>query len=129
MSSSKCNNDPVQCYFCSKPKTSMEHVPARAFFDTHKKLKENLIKVPACDEHNNHKTKLDELMGLLFLVTRDPSRFSKEMGVKFFKRLKAKKVSFQKIMLGREIYVDHFSEEIKKYWLCPYNAVNSLSER
>ena len=47
-----------QCYWCGAPATSDDHVPAQCFYPTDKR--NNLIKVPSCQEHNGDLSKLDE---------------------------------------------------------------------
>lgn len=47
-----------QCYWCGRPATSDDHVPAKCFFP--KAARSSLIKVPSCDDHNNGLSKVDE---------------------------------------------------------------------
>lgn len=56
----------VTCYMCSRPATSMEHIPPKCIFPEIKDTdgvdyRKNLIKVPSCDEHNSNTSKDDEL--------------------------------------------------------------------
>lgn len=54
------------CYMCDNPQTSVEHVPPKCIFPKLKDVlddkdyRQNLITVPACDEHNFAKSKDDE---------------------------------------------------------------------
>jgi hypothetical protein len=56
------------CYWCGKRATSKEHVPPLCLFPEEKDIgsiyqhsfRENLIRVPSCDEHNSKKSKDDE---------------------------------------------------------------------
>ncbi len=54
-----------------KPATSKEHVPPKCLFPESKDLdsglnyRNNLIKVPSCDEHNSEKSKEDEYLQLI----------------------------------------------------------------
>lgn len=50
--------DEMMCYYCGKKAVSSEHVPPRCFFPKDKR--ENLIQVPACEEHNESTSKDDE---------------------------------------------------------------------
>ena len=58
------------CYWCGKSATSMEHVPPKCLFPEEKDVKDilqksyrnNLIRVPSCDEHNMKKSNLDEYL-------------------------------------------------------------------
>jgi hypothetical protein len=60
------------CYFCGNSATTVEHVPPRAIFprvkDTpdNKDYRKNLITVPSCEVHNTEKSKEDEY--LLYVV-------------------------------------------------------------
>lgn len=56
-----------ECYVCGSVATSREHVPPKGLFPEQKdvkgiNLKENLITVPSCDEHNNKKSNDDEFL-------------------------------------------------------------------
>lgn len=55
----------MTCYFCGKKAVSSEHVPPRCFFP--KDRRENLIQVPACEEHNESTSKDDEYV--LFFIS------------------------------------------------------------
>ena len=48
------------CYWCGSSAVSRDHVPPRNLFP--KRLRNNLVTVPACFEHNNKFTKLEERM-------------------------------------------------------------------
>jgi hypothetical protein len=56
------------CYMCDQPATSDEHVPPKCLFPEEKdlpkgvSLREDLIKVPACDIHNMARSKDDEYL-------------------------------------------------------------------
>lgn len=45
------------CAVCGRPATSRDHVPPRCLFSGDRT---NLITVPACDDHNNRRSGLDE---------------------------------------------------------------------
>ncbi|NRS17077.1 hypothetical protein HP398_11610 [Brevibacillus sp. HB1.4B] len=59
-----------KCYWCGQSATSMEHVPPKCLFPEEKDIKDifnksyrnNLIRVPSCDEHNMKKSNLDEYL-------------------------------------------------------------------
>jgi hypothetical protein len=55
----------MTCYYCGKKATSSEHVPPRCFFP--KDRRNNLIQVPACEEHNENTSKDDEYV--LFIIS------------------------------------------------------------
>lgn len=58
------------CYWCGAPATSREHVPPKCLFPEEKdigeiikkNLRQNLITVPSCDEHNLRKSNDDEYL-------------------------------------------------------------------
>ena len=62
------------CYICSDPSTSVEHVPPRCLFPEKKDLppvidlRKQLITVPSCDEHNTAKSQDDEYLLYLLLL-------------------------------------------------------------
>lgn len=66
------NNLPLQCYWCGKPLTKetkqREHVPPSSFFP--KGYKNNLMTVPACKEHNQELSELDEKYQFLIKLYR-----------------------------------------------------------
>jgi hypothetical protein len=61
------------CYMCDSVETSREHVPPLCFFPEAKKfgqdLRRNLITVPSCDQHNSQKSKDDEFLRSVILMT------------------------------------------------------------
>ena len=62
------------CYACSNPPTTNEHVPPECFFPKSKEAKgqrfrENLIKVPSCEAHNNSYSQHDEYLWALLLTS------------------------------------------------------------
>ena len=59
--------DNETCYYCGKPATSREHAPPRSFFPDSSKL--NLITVPSCDIHNGRKSKDDEYVRALLVMS------------------------------------------------------------
>jgi hypothetical protein len=58
---------------CDSIETSREHTPPLCFFPDSKKigrdLRRNLITVPACDRHNSQKSKDDEFLRSVILMT------------------------------------------------------------
>lgn len=56
------NNLPKICYWCgielTKDENKREHVPPLGFFT--KGYRNNLIRVPSCEKHNNNFSALDE---------------------------------------------------------------------
>lgn len=54
-----------KCYYCGLPATNIEHIPAKSLLNGYSGL--NLLTVPSCNEHNNSKSSLDELIGLLLI--------------------------------------------------------------
>jgi hypothetical protein len=61
------------CYMCDSVETSREHAPPSCFFPEAKKfgqnLRRNLITVPSCDQHNSQKSKDDEFLRSIILMT------------------------------------------------------------
>lgn len=66
------------CYMCDAIATSVEHVPPKCLFPEQKDLppgvdlRKQLITVPACEEHNTHKSRNDEYL-LYVLVMSIPA--------------------------------------------------------
>ena len=58
----------MKCYICNRIQTSDEHVPAKCFFPTNKRL--NLIKVPSCVIHNSKTSKDDEYIRNVITLNR-----------------------------------------------------------
>lgn len=69
------------CYWCGQPATTREHVPPRSFFpDSYecngavvKANWERLITVPACSQHNNLKSDLDDYLRMHVVPFAKPS--------------------------------------------------------
>ena len=63
----------LTCYMCDSIETSWEHTPPLCFFPEGKgigrDLRRNLITVPACDRHNSQKSKDDEFLRSVILMT------------------------------------------------------------
>jgi len=61
-----------QCYACTQPATSAEHVPPRCIFpelkDAGIDYRKNLITVPSCDLHNTAKSHDDEFLLFALVV-------------------------------------------------------------
>src|SRR5689334_3078766 len=60
------------CYMCDSVATSREHAPPRCFFPILKQgvdLRKNLITVPSCDNHNSQKSKDDEYLRTVILMS------------------------------------------------------------
>ena len=61
------------CYMCDSFETSREHTPPLCFFPEAKiigrDLRRNLITVPSCDRHNYQKSKDDEFLRSVILMT------------------------------------------------------------
>jgi hypothetical protein len=63
-------NEEKECYWCGAIATSKEHIPPKCLFPEGKDIRKirdvdfrkDLITVPACDEHNNHKSGDDEIL-------------------------------------------------------------------
>ena len=64
------------CYMCELPETSREHAPPSCFFPEQKgygkDLRRGLITVPSCDAHNSVKSKDDEFMRSVIIMTSAP---------------------------------------------------------
>lgn len=59
----KTGSSQKSCYFCGRPATSREHVPARGFFPPD--MRKDLITVPSCELHNHAKSNDDEYVRTL----------------------------------------------------------------
>ena len=59
------------CYMCEAAETSREHSPPSCLFpvmkDIGRDLRQNLVTVPSCDDHNSKKCKDDEFLRALIL--------------------------------------------------------------
>ncbi len=66
------------CYMCDSVEASREHAPPSCFFPKAKKfgqnLRRNLITVPSCDQHNSQKSKDDEFLRSVILMTPGNNR-------------------------------------------------------
>ncbi len=63
----------LRCYACEREETSREHAPPQCIFPTAKdargsNYRQNLITVPACDEHNLRKSKDDEYLMMVLVA-------------------------------------------------------------
>lgn len=71
------------CYMCNKPAEGVEHVPPRCLFPEKKDLPEGidlrnqLITVPACDEHNTSKSQDDEYLLYLLVINLPANEIAK----------------------------------------------------
>lgn len=113
------NNKELNCYFCCKIETSMEHVPPLCLFPEEKDInlinfRKQLITVPSCELHNSKKSKDDEFLmitlasifgindiGILHLATK-VSRTIERMGIQNFHEI-LKKTTDQKTIEENEI--------------------------
>ncbi len=67
------SDDVPTCYMCNAPATSEDHVPPKCIFPKPKDsdgvdYRKNLIKVPACDKHNNELSEDDELFSIVVSI-------------------------------------------------------------
>jgi len=78
----------ITCYMCDAVETSREHAPPSCFFPEAKEigrdLRRNLITVPSCDRHNSYKSKDDEFLRAVILMTTENSEVGKRQ---FFRKL------------------------------------------
>jgi hypothetical protein len=71
----KCARTERECYCCSLPATTVEHIPAQCFFPEKKDLAEDLdfrkelITVPSCETHNTKKSGDDEYLFYVIPMT------------------------------------------------------------
>ncbi len=76
------------CYMCDSLETSREHAPPSCFFPEAKEigrdLRRNLITVPSCDRHNSYKSKDDEFLRSVILMTTTASETGRHQ---FFRKL------------------------------------------
>jgi hypothetical protein len=65
--------NPSTCYMCDSIETSREHTPPLCFFpeanEIGQDLRRNLITVPSCARHNSQKSKDDEFLRSVILMT------------------------------------------------------------
>jgi hypothetical protein len=57
------------CYYCGEQASTKEHIPPECFFPKGNKV--DLFTVPACEEHNNAKSKDDEYVKVLLTTSAD----------------------------------------------------------
>jgi hypothetical protein len=57
------------CYWCGEAETTQDHVPAKCFYPPD--MRNNLLKVPACEKHNTEMSKLDERFRLYLQAASD----------------------------------------------------------
>jgi hypothetical protein len=68
-----------ECYSCSAPGLTVEHIPPRCFFPKAKHLppgtnyRKELITVPSCERHNSSKSKDDEYVLYVLTMNLDSS--------------------------------------------------------
>lgn len=55
------------CYYCGNKATGKEHIPPRSFFPDGQR--KELFTVPACEEHNNDKSKDDEYVKIVLTTS------------------------------------------------------------
>ena len=76
------------CYMCDSVETSREHAPPSCFFPEAKEIgremRRNLITVPSCDRHNSYKSKVDEFLRSVILMTTETSETGRHQ---FFRKL------------------------------------------
>ncbi len=84
------------CFMCDAPATTTDHIPPTCIFPEQKDVevdyKKNLIKVPACEVHNN-KTSLDDeyIMGILAFHWRNNQAAYKQSITKITRAFKRNK--------------------------------------
>ena len=77
------NEDQVTCYMCDNIATSSEHVPPKCLFPEQKDLpngvdlRKQLLKVPACDDHNSKKSQDDEYFLYSLVMLYDQNEVAK----------------------------------------------------
>lgn len=76
------------CYMCDSLSMSQEHVPPSCFFPEAKEigrdLRRNLITVPSCVLHNSSKSKDDEYLRAVILMTAESSKVGRHQ---YFRKL------------------------------------------
>lgn len=99
------------CYMCDAPSTSTEHAPPRCLFPENKdlppeeqslNLRDQLITVPACHEHNGKKSMDDEYLFCLLAISLLSGKYGQQQGttkvIRILKRKPALKAKvFEKI--------------------------------
>jgi hypothetical protein len=77
-----------ECYWCGRPATSDDHVPAKCFFQ--KASRRDLMKVPSCDAHNNGFSQIDERFKYYILAASRRSvtqRVDRKLEKQFFEKI------------------------------------------
>lgn len=68
-----------ECYMCNELGTTDEHVPPKCLFPEKQYLRNNLIVVKSCENHNNHKSKDDEFLRTLLVYNINSNSIAKEL--------------------------------------------------
>ena len=78
----------AKCYFCDNESSSVEHTPPKGFFP--KDMRNNLITVPSCPQHNEDTSKDDEYVRNIITMSIENNQISIdhffEKSFKSFKR-------------------------------------------
>lgn len=94
------------CYMCASEETSREHAPPLCFFPNveafGQDLRRNLITVPSCDLHNSKKSKDDEFLRTVVLMTAESSPVGRHL---FFGKL------LRAVRRASHVYESFFSDK------------------
>ena len=98
----------MSCYMCDKEATGVEHVPPKCLFPESKDLppgidqRQQLITVTACDEHNNAKSKDDEYLLCLLVITLPANETAKtQFSTKMMRSIKRNPSLIKKLMASQ----------------------------
>ncbi len=96
----------ARCYCCNKKATTNEHTPPKCFFPQKKHLpknspnyRKNLITVPSCSEHNNHRSKDDEYTAAVIIMNSES-----KLAFTFHKSKWVKTMLRNQASLGKRIF-------------------------
>ncbi|MBC8440076.1 MAG: hypothetical protein H8D87_10355 [Deltaproteobacteria bacterium] len=109
------------CYYCEEEANTDEHVPPRAIFpklkDTPEGLdyRKNLIKVPSCEVHNTEKSKEDEYLLYVLVMSLPSNKIARSQFLTRVRRAIDRRPGLQRRLLieTREVRITNRERMIK----------------
>ncbi len=118
----------TQCYCCEKAATTRDHIPPKCFFPEKKYLssnspdyRSNLITVPSCSDHNNHRSSDDEYTAAVIVMNSES-----DLAFTIFKSKWVKTLLRREVALGQRIFSTAKSVRViskKNGLLIPYETL------
>ena len=106
------------CYMCEERATSREHVPPKCIFPEAatygKDVRRNLISVPSCDLHNQHKSELDLALRAVLTMAIGANRAGRhQFFEKNLSRLKKSRRLFEGLIEGKGSLNDGTAQAVR----------------